>query len=654
MMSSHTEELDKPDQSFSEGDSSCLSEDSSDDEEDGEQSPLHSRSPSPLSSENQEPPPWPQLSPASTPVKKRCWQAAVPQCSPPPRGGERWMDDSEPDTRPSVHPFAPARTPGPQLDFSKQYSPLELFQLTFSRSVMQTICINTNKKAQQRLDQGKKFPWDLLEPHELYRFFGLLISMGLVRCPETQDYWSRVRCYNFPFPRTALSRTRFEAISWALHISDPDADKQNDALKGTEGYDRLFRLRPLLDDVVAACGAFYQPRRQLSIDERMVATKARIGSKRYMKAKPIKWGFKLFVLSDLSNGYTCDFSICTGKQKSSTGKGASYDAVMKLLTPSLGTGYQVYVDNRYTSTTLFQDLHDMRFEACRTHREKRKGYPVTKVNDMPRNAEKGTMKWIREGQMLYLKWMDSREVKIRSSFHTAFQGDTIVRNMRNTDGTWSPRRPVPTAVKDYNKFIGGVDLSDALLKYYSIRRKTVKWYKALLQHFIDIAVVNGFLLQKELAAQKQQRPLSHKRFRELLAEQLVDFQPGRTSAAASGPAVPAAPSAPPASVSGSRAPVSAPPAAAPGASAASSGPPAAAAGAVGPSAGFGCFPVPINDPSKIARSQKATANRRRCVHCTAQREHNLTPWKCSKCDVSLCLIMDRNCFLEWHIDKAQK
>ncbi|KAJ8367959.1 hypothetical protein SKAU_G00079870 [Synaphobranchus kaupii] len=372
-----------------------------------------------------------------------------------------------------------------------------------------------------------KTPWSPLEPGELYRYFGVLISMGLVRCPETRDYWSRARCYSLPFPRTVFSRTRFEAISWAVHISD--------ALRGTDRYDRFFRLRPLIDEVVAACRSFYQPRQQLSIDERMVATKARIGFKQYMKAKPTKWGFKLFVLSDACNGYTCDFNVYTGKQKSPTGKGLSHDAVINLLTPYLGTGYQVYFDNWYTSTALFQELHGMRFGACGTCRENRKGYPVTKVNDMPRNAERGTVKWIRQGQMLYVKWMDTREVKMCSTFHMAFQGDTTVRNVRNTDGTWtSCRVPIPVSVREYNKFMGGVDLSDALLKYYRIRRKTMKWYKALLFHFIDVAVVNGFLLHKELAAQKQRRPLTHKRFRELLVEQLVNFHPGR-SAAASAP-----------------------------------------------------------------------------------------------------------------------
>lgn len=71
----------------------------------------------------------------------------------------------------------------------------------------------------------------------------------------------------------------------------------------------------------------------------------------------------------------------------------SHDAVINLLTPYLGTGYQVYLYNWYTSTALFQELHGMRFGACGTCRDNRTGtgYPFTKVNDMPRNAKRGTI-----------------------------------------------------------------------------------------------------------------------------------------------------------------------------------------------------------------------------------------------------------------------
>ena len=57
---------------------------------------------------------------------------------------------------------------------------------------------------------------------------------------------------------------------------------------------------------------FYQPDRNVSIDERMVKSKARSGIRQYIKDKPTKWGFKLWVLADSQSGYTVDFNVYTG------------------------------------------------------------------------------------------------------------------------------------------------------------------------------------------------------------------------------------------------------------------------------------------------------------------------------------------------------
>ena len=77
----------------------------------------------------------------------------------------------------------------------------------------------------------------------------------------------------------------------------------------------------------------------------------------YMKVKPNKWGFKLFVLADSSNGYNVDFSVYTGKNNFPTGQYLSYVCVMSLIDRRyLGSGYHVYMDNFYTSPKLFKDL----------------------------------------------------------------------------------------------------------------------------------------------------------------------------------------------------------------------------------------------------------------------------------------------------------
>lgn len=85
-----------------------------------------------------------------------------------------------------------------------------------------------------------------------------------------------------------MSKARFLAISWNLHLSDQDKDEENKAKKGTQEFDKLFKIKPLYLQTLSACWSFFHPRRELSVDERMVASKARCVLKQYMKVKPTK------------------------------------------------------------------------------------------------------------------------------------------------------------------------------------------------------------------------------------------------------------------------------------------------------------------------------------------------------------------------------
>ncbi|KAG1955384.1 hypothetical protein F2P79_008476 [Pimephales promelas] len=131
---------------------------------------------------------------------------------------------------------------------------------------------------------------------------------------------------------------RFEAILWSLHLSNPEEDEDNEWKRNTDQYDRLFKIKPLYTEM-----ANFHPYKNICIDERMVASKARSSMKQYMKDKPTKWGYKLFVLADASTAFTWNFFVYAGKSVDTTGHGLSYASVMDLLPfPLLGGGYNLW------------------------------------------------------------------------------------------------------------------------------------------------------------------------------------------------------------------------------------------------------------------------------------------------------------------------
>ena len=243
----------------------------------------------------------------------------------------------------------------------------------------------------------------------------------------------------------------------------------------------------------------------------MVKWKGRLSFKQFIPSKRHRFGIKLFVLCDVQTGYVQDIIVYTGKSTDIsmiTELGMSGSVVSTLMKPFIGKGHILYVDNWYTSPTLFRYLFRNQTGACGTVRPNRKGMPRFKGK-----MSKGDVEHFNNGQLLATKWHDKRDVHILSSVHSG----TMVPTGKVDYATGRVVNK-PCCVLQYNHKMGSVDNLDQHNTFVECARKTLKWYRKLFFYVLDVAVFNSFVVHRQLTRQE----LTYQRFRENLASQLIE------------------------------------------------------------------------------------------------------------------------------------
>ena len=413
---------------------------------------------------------------------------------------------------------------------------LEFFRLFLTHQVIGAVVAHTNTYA--RIKAGTKNynlgylnrdgSWSDTSNAEIERFIALLIYFGLVKVSgDIRKYWSTKSVYHGLWARKILSRDRYRALSAFLHVVDPTNEIPGEKLRKVIEFVASFKER---------CKILYQPFQKLAVDERMVKSKHRSGIKQSMKDKPIKQGLKLWVLADSANGYTVDFNIYIGKDatKESSEHGLSYDVVMELMQPFLNQGYHLYLDNFYTSPQLVKDLFECGTHSTGTVKVNRKDFPkcLTDVEKWAKTAKRGDVRWVRRSHILALQWIDCKPVSILTTLYSANDHVSCKRKVKKRGGSISKASvPQPLAIHEYNQFMNGVDRSDQMLAYYSVKRKCYKWWKTLFFHLVDIAVVNSFLLfqnyriqQPDVEGLRRSASYAVIDFREALVRQILDWE----------------------------------------------------------------------------------------------------------------------------------
>ena len=120
---------------------------------------------------------------------------------------------------------------------------------------------------------------------------------------------------------------------------------------------------------------------------------------------------------------------------------------------------------------------------------------------------------------MYCCRRDKKCITMISTAHPGHADGTVKRKSKDptTGSLRNDDVPIPSTVKEHNKYMGGVDISDQYILYHQILRQTKRYWKTLLYH-----LTNAYLLYKWLKMEDGGRTCTESEFRDALVLQMLD------------------------------------------------------------------------------------------------------------------------------------
>lgn len=132
------------------------------------------------------------------------------------------------------------------------------------------------------------------------KFLTAIMFFSQSKLPHLRDYWFSP-LYSSSTICSLIDYSRFRSILSSIHVEKVNVRQTSQNFAWTKS-DPLWRIRWLFDFFNTCWGSLYEAGIFLSLDEAIIPTKIRHILRQYIKGKPHKWGFKLYVLACPSSG----------------------------------------------------------------------------------------------------------------------------------------------------------------------------------------------------------------------------------------------------------------------------------------------------------------------------------------------------------------
>ncbi|XP_045115262.1 piggyBac transposable element-derived protein 2-like [Portunus trituberculatus] len=372
--------------------------------------------------------------------------------------------------------------------------PIEYFRQFFDRELLTLICNESNRYALQ-CDPSKPLS---LTVQELEVFLGICIYMSIVKMTSHRRYWTSDAHLRAVIDY--MSCARWERIKSCIHF----ADNSQCPAKGTPEYDKLYKVKPLLNHLKSKYNMIPMDK-NVCVDEQMIPYKGTRGPRYYIKGKPNPWGFKVWTLAG-SHGIVHNFEVCVGATPKVDGfpdLKSSANIVCKLasIIPT-HKNYRLYMDNLFSTIPLYFEMYKRGILCMGTVRTNRlSGLRMIPDKDLKAKGKSAFVEYDGKVEtcpesVRVVRWNDSNLCTIMSTMGSAQPVANIPRWDKSVSTTEKSPVNCPALIKHYNENMGGVDKMDALIGFYRMFFRSKKWYHRIFFHFADLSICNAWLLYR--------------------------------------------------------------------------------------------------------------------------------------------------------------
>ena len=179
---------------------------------------------------------------------------------------------------------------GAIFQLNEEKKEIDFFHKFFPVSLVEKIVAETNAYAVKCIQVRPDKVWVPTTFPEMMAFLGIHVVFSIVGIPSYTLAWKSTWPFEIPAVPSIMTRTRFERISKYFHMNDTSQNPP----RRQPGHDKLCHIRPILNELSRTCLDNYNPNKEQSIDEGMIAFKGRLSFKQYLPAKPTKFGIKVW------------------------------------------------------------------------------------------------------------------------------------------------------------------------------------------------------------------------------------------------------------------------------------------------------------------------------------------------------------------------